>query len=94
MLSPKSISSKSVKRTVSFPVVTHEEVLSHAASSNTYARAEAYQDNIFDLNHGCHSSNGEDEFTVTCQCELQCNFDNSIAFLYFIVRLWIRIHAL
>lgn len=94
MLSPKPISNKNVKKTVSFPVVTHEEVLSHVANSNTYARAEAYQDNVFDLNHGYHSSNGEDEFIVTCQCELQYNFDNSIVFLHFIVRLWIRIHTL
>ncbi|XP_065919398.1 uncharacterized protein [Dysidea avara] len=67
LLSPKPIINKCVKKNTPFPVITHEEVLSHA-NSNTYARAEAYQDNVFDLNHGNRSFGGEDEFIVTCQC--------------------------
>lgn len=50
-----------------FPVLTHEELLSHAVDNNVYARAEAYQDNVFDVN--C-TRNGDKEFVVSCQCEL------------------------
>ena len=49
------------------PVITHEELLSHAAGASTYARAEAYQDNVFDVN--C-TPNSDDDFVVTCQCKL------------------------
>ena len=48
-------------------MITHEELLSHAADGNTYARAEACQDNVFDVN--CTPS-GDDEFVVTCKCEM------------------------
>lgn len=52
---------------MSFPVITHEELLSHAADTNTYARAEAYQENVFDVNY---ATNEDNEFVVSCQCEL------------------------
>ena len=53
------------------PVITHDELLSHAPDSSIYARAEAYQDSVFDVN--C-TPNGDDEFEVSCQCEQQfCN---------------------
>lgn len=56
---------------MSFPVITHEELVSHAVDSSTYARAEAYQDNVFDVN--C-TPNKDNDFVVSCQCELRlCN---------------------
>lgn len=67
LLSPRNSRSHSKGRTSS-PVISHEGVLSYAADSSTYARAEAYQDNVFDVN--C-ALNEDDEFVVSCQCELQ-----------------------
>ena len=56
---------------MALPVITHEELLCHAADGNTYARAEACRDNVFDVN--CTPS-GDDEFVVSCKCEVQlCN---------------------
>lgn len=49
------------------PVITHEELLAHAADGNTYARAEGCQDNVFNVN--C-TPNGDDEFVVSCQCKM------------------------
>ena len=56
---------------IPLPVITHEELLSHAKDASTYARAEAYQDNVFDVN--C-TPNCDDDFVVTGQCKLGfCN---------------------
>lgn len=52
---------------MALPVITHEELLCHAADGNTYARAEACRDNVFDVN--CTPS-GDDEFVVSCKCEV------------------------
>ena len=55
------------------PVITHEELLSHAVDGSTYARAEACQDNVFGMN--C-TPNDDEEFVVSCQCKLQfCNYN-------------------
>lgn len=80
LLSPRN--NRSNRRAIVFPVLTHEELLSHAVDNNTYARAEAYQDNVFDVN--C-TRNGDKEFVVSCQChgtganpyKLQCTVSSS-----------------
>lgn len=65
LLSPRN--DRSYRRTIPFPVITHKELLAYAADSNTYARAEAYQDNVFDVD--CNH-NDDNEFVISCQCEL------------------------
>ena len=66
LLSPRNSRSSS-RRMTALPVITHEELLSHAVDGNTYARAEGCQDNVFDVN--C-TPNSDDEFVVSCQCKM------------------------
>ena len=50
------------------PVLTREELLSHAADGSTYARAEGYQENV--VNVCCAPDDDNDEFVISCQCKL------------------------
>ena len=55
------------KRAMPLPVLTHEELLSHAADSGIYARAAGYQENVFDVR--CAPDDDNDEFFISCQCK-------------------------
>jgi len=64
LLSPRNIRSNTIAIS---PVITHEEMSFHAADSNTYAKAEAYQENVFDVKYAPSKGN---EVVVSCQCKL------------------------